>query len=66
MTKHGLASIFYIFFYETSSGNLVTRDRSETSAAQEKTAIKSENMLHQQLAGELRKVFVRKFEKRKV
>ena len=58
--------IFLYFFDETSSDDLVTRDRSETSTAREKAAIKSENMLHQQLAGELRKEFVRKFEKRKV
>ena len=53
-----LASMVYKFFYKKLSGGAATRAN--------KSSIKSEIMSNQQLAEELRKSIIRKFEKPKV
>ena len=62
----GLFSMFYKLFEIKNSGAVTTLARSETLATRNKSAIKNENISNKDLAKELHKVFIRKFNKRKV
>ena len=67
--ERGLASMVYRLFDKKSSDGAVRRVRSEflaTQDKQDKSAIENKIVSNQQLAGELHKPIIRKFEKRKV
>ena len=54
------------FLIKEASGGAVTVARSEALATRNKSALKNENMSNKDLAEELHKPIIRKFEKRKV
>lgn len=56
---------FIIFFNERSSDSAVTHALLETLVLRDKSAIKSEAMPNQQLAEDLSKTIIRKFDGRK-
>ena len=67
--QRGLASMVYQFVDKISSGRAATLARSNTlatRATRKKSAIKNENISKKELAEELNKPIIRKFEKRKV
>ena len=64
--QHRAAFMVDKFFDKKFFGGLITRDRSETLATWSKSAIKNKVISNQQLAEDLQKQTIRKFEQRKV
>ena len=63
--QRGLPLTIYNFFATKSSNSAATRGRSETLVPRDKSANKSEIMSNQQLAEDIRKTIIRKFDERK-
>ena len=63
--QRGFTSMVYYFFNKRSSDSSVTHALSETLVLRDKSAIKVEIMLNQQLAEDLSKKIIRKFNERK-
>ena len=64
--QHGLASMVYKVFDKKTSRRAATLARSKTLATRNKSAIKNKNISNKELAEELHKAVIWKFDKRKV
>ena len=64
--QRGLGSMVYNFYDKKSSGGAATLARSETLATRNNSLIKNEIISNKELAEELHKPIIRKFNKRKV
>ena len=63
--QHGIASVVSNFFDEYSAIGAATRAGTETLAARNKPGIENKIVSNKELAGELEKPIIKKFEKRK-
>ena len=64
--QRGLASIIYKFFDKQTYGGVATLGQSENLSTLNKSTIENDNISNKELAEELHKQIIRKFNKRKI